>query len=465
MQVSTLDNKPKMPVYIAAALLLTVFFYLTFPKAGIKVHGIPVTVHDVLFLFLLLFCLTRIAYWRMTFNQNKTVILLMIISAVYISLKLGYSFWHSGLLNVGVMVPLLIYPAIFLLLLLFDQLYEMPWDTILFIPIAAFLIISVYALMQFFLGVENVMVPGLTYNWTDAQDLRVLFTKNNFYGPYTKIFSTYQNGNIFGVNLLMIFPLVFEILYDRRKSLGYLAMTIFIIVALLTASRAVWAGVLCYVLIRFFLFKQGWKKISVILPLFFISSLLLLIEPLRYRVNMFLGKNTIPKVIEIPGMDNLVERAGGADRTWVRLNANKPPQIENLSGREDQLYQLWNATFGTLNWKAIFFGAYGILPKKSYGITGEMVYAAIFGYLGLIGLILWSLPILYSLYNFFRLRDDLIIRGVLLGLVCYFIVAIAEGAYWLSPTVFNLWLIIGIGWIRVNYLNNNCGFNQFDLVR
>ena len=453
MQVSTLDNKSKMPLYIAAILYFIIFFYLTFPKAGIKIEGIPIALHDILFLFLILFSLTRMADWSATFLQNKRVIILMMIFAIYASLKLGYSFWHAGLLDVGIIIPLLVYPVIFLLLLLFDQVYEMPWDTLLLIPIAAFFILCVYALMQFFMGIENVMVPGLTYNWTDAQDPNILSTKHNIYGPYTKIFSTYQNGNIFGVNLLLIFPLVFELLYERRKSLGYLAMVVFITVAFLTASRAVWAGVFLYVLIRFFLFKQGWKRVLVILPLLFMSSLLLFIEPLRYRANMFLGKDTIPKIIEVPGMDSISEQAGGTDQTWARLHTDEPPQIENLSGRLDNLYRLWDATFGTLNWGAIFFGAYGILPKRSYGIPFEIIYAAIFGYFGLIGLVLWSLPILFSLYNFFKLRDDLVIRGVLLGLICYFIAAMAEGAYWLTPTVFNLWLIIGIGWLRFNYLN------------
>ncbi|HNX28811.1 MAG TPA: hypothetical protein PKN87_05295 [Syntrophomonadaceae bacterium] len=445
MQVPALGQKPKMPLLIAITLYFMLFFCFTFPKAGIKIADIPVTVSDILFLLLILFSLTRITCWRETFFHNKTVIILMMIFACYATLKLGYSYWHYDLLNIGVIVPLLVYPVIFLILLLFDRLYSIPWEKMLLIPVIAFIILSVYALLQYFLGIETVMIPGLTYNWTDAQNPLILVEKKNYYGPYTKIFSTYQNGNIFGVNLLLLFPLVFELLYDRRKSLGYIALGFFITVAFHTASRAVWAAVLCYVLIRFLLFKQGLKKLTVIFPLSFITALLLFVEQLRSRVSNLLGKDSIPRIIKVSYTENFAKHAPVPDTIdwWV-----DQPQIKNLSGREEGIFKLWEATFGTLNWGAIFLGPYGILPRSSYSIVGEMLYAAVFAYLGLIGLILWSLPVLFSLYNFYKLRGDYIVRGILLGLVGYFIAAVMEGAYWVSPTAFNLWLIIGIGWIR-----------------
>lgn len=450
-------KKPKLPAFVAVILYLTVFFYLTFPKAGIKIEGIPVTVSDLLFMLLMLFCLTKITYWRETFNQFKVVIALLISSLFYILLKLGYSYWHYDLLRVGTIVPLLIYPAILLILLLFYCHYDIQWKKLLLLPVAAFVILSFYALLQYFLGVENVMVPGLTYNWTDAQNPQILMTKKNFYGYYTKIFSTYQNGNIFGVNLLLIFPLVFELLYRRRKILGYIALAFFITVAFLSASRAVWAGVIFYVFIRFFLLKRGWGKLLVVFPLSLISALLLFFESLRFRANLFLGKDVIPELIKLPALDKTVKLAGGGGETWAKTNIVTEPQITDLAGREGGLYKLWDATFGALNWEAIFIGPYGLLPRGSYGISGEMVYMTLFAYLGLIGLILWSLPILFTLYNFFKLRNDFILQGILLGLVSYFIVASIEGAYWLSPTAFNLWFIIGIGWIRWHYLKATNG--------
>lgn len=447
-------TKPVLPVPIAVVLYLTVFFYLTFPKAGIKIEGIPLSIGDLLFSLLILFCLTRVRYWMKTFYKFKTIIILLMISSSYILLKLGYVYWNSGLYKVDVIVPLLIYPIIFLVLLLLNDIYEFPWKRLLFIPVIAFILLSFYALMQVCFGVETVMVPGLTYNWTDAHTPHILTTKNNYYGTYTKIFSTYQNGNLFGVNLLLIFPLVFELVYRKSRATSYLTLTLFIIVALLTASRAVWAGVVVYVLVRFFLLNRSWGRLSIMFPLSLISLSMLFIEPLRFRANMFLGKDRIPQLIHLQKVETTVRRAGGGGKKWARETADMPPQIEDLSGREGRVLKLWNATFGSLNWEAILLGPYGILPRGSFGITGEMVYAAIFTYFGLIGLILWLLPFLFSITSFFYQRNDYIIRGIVLGLITYFVVATVEGAFWLCPTAFNLWLILGIGWLKWHHLQN-----------
>lgn len=443
-------SRPKMPVYIAVILFTTLFFYLAFPKAGLKIHEIPVGLHDVFYLFLLLFSLTRIKYWGRVFKGNKTMSILMLVFAFYALLKFGYVYMHRGFLDIDAIVPLLVYPLILWILLLLDEIYELPWKVLLFIPLAAFTVVAVYAVLQFFLGIENIMIPGLTYNWTEAQDPRSFLIKNNYYGQYTKIFSTYQNGNVFGVNLVLFFPLVFELLYDRSKPKGYLAMAVFITIALLTASRAVWVGVVFYIFLRFIIFKIGWKKVTAVFPLTYAASLLLIVDSLRYRANMFLGRGTIPRIINIPGGERVYRRAGG-DREWSAQEWQLEPQIENLSNRKESLLKLWEGTFGSLNWEAILFGAYGLISRRRFAIPGEMLYPAIFAFLGLIGLILWFLPILFSLYNFIQRRGDKVIRGVLLGLMTYLLVAAAEGAYWLPPTAFNLWVIIGIGWLRLNH--------------
>ncbi len=443
-------SRPKMPVYIAVILFTTLFFYLAFPKAGLKIHEIPVGLHDVFYLFLLLFSLTRIKYWGRVFKGNKTMSILMLVFAFYALLKFGYVYMHRGFLDIDAIVPLLVYPLILWILLLLDEIYELPWKVLLFIPLAAFTVVAVYAVLQFFLGIENIMIPGLTYNWTEAQDPRSFLIKNNYYGQYTKIFSTYQNGNVFGVNLVLFFPLVFELLYDRSKPKGYLAMAVFITIALLTASRAVWVGVVFYIFLRFIIFKIGWKKVTAVFPLTYAASLLLIVDSLRYRANMFLGRGTIPRIINIPGGERVYRRAGG-DREWSAQEWQLEPQIENLSNRKESLLKLWEGTFGSLNWEAILFGAYGLISRRRFAIPGEMLYPAIFAFLGLIGLILWFLPILFSLYNFIQRRSDKVIRGVLLGLMTYLLVAAAEGAYWLPPTAFNLWVIIGIGWLRLNH--------------
>ena len=186
-------------------------------------------------------------------------------------------------------------------------------------------------------------------------------------------------------------------------------------------------------------------------PVSLISALLLFIEPLRFRANMFLGKSKIPQLIDLPKIREIFIRAGEG--------TNLPPdthyaehQAENLSGRKGGLISLWENTIGSLNWQTTFFGPYGVIPRESYETAGEILYVFIFTHFGLIGLVLWSLPFLLSLHIFFYKRHDYIMRGVLLGLAAYFLTAVFEGAYWLPPTAFNLWFIVAVGWVRTTHL-------------
>jgi hypothetical protein len=48
-----------------------------------------------------------------------------------------------------------------------------------------------------------------------------------------------------------------------------------------------------------------------------------------------------------------------------------------------------------------------------------------------------------------KARSDPLVKAVLISLICYLVAALAEGAFWYPPTAFNLWMLIGIGWLRM----------------
>ena len=61
-----------------------------------------------------------------------------------------------------------------------------------------FFFISIYALLQYILGIEKVCIPGITVNLSDYIKYGskwYLQKNNNNAGVGTKIISTFQNGN------------------------------------------------------------------------------------------------------------------------------------------------------------------------------------------------------------------------------------------------------------------------------
>jgi len=78
-----------------------------------------------------------------------------------------------------------------------------------------------------------------------------------------------------------------------------------------------------------------------------------------------------------------------------------------------------------------------------------MLYLALFQISGVLGALIWFAPIGLSIRCIFKSRSDPLLKAVLIGLISYLVAAIAEGAFWLPPTAFNLWMLLGIGWLRM----------------
>ena len=69
---------------------------------------------------------------------------------------------------------------------------------------------------------------------------------------------------MFGVNLILFFPIIFEdLLKNKQKNKAVIALVLFIITELLTLSRTCWVGVVIFVIFRF-IFKEN-KNIKAIL--------------------------------------------------------------------------------------------------------------------------------------------------------------------------------------------------------
>lgn len=222
-----------------------------------------------------------------------------------------------------------------------------------------------------FLGVPFVTITG-------ANPASVALKNINRGGVY-KLVSTYNNGNIFGVNLLMWFPLVAFLGRSRWSSWLVRAALA------LTISRTVWIGWLAAEVGGRLLGSRRRREI-IVLPL------------------VLLG---VPLAI------------GVASWLWFRHPLNFLFDA-SLGGRLTQ-----------------FSGPISIFGASFDGVR-EVVYMSILHDFGIVGLVVffgaWSYPVLLS----WRTRH-MRVAGV--GLLVYLLVMASDGAFILIPTQWAYWTI------------------------
>lgn len=417
MQIKT-NNKN----FMFMILMATIFFNWTFPKAGIKISGFPLTVGILLFLFLSVCWIIKKIKGKIFFPNAAWWIFL---SEFYYIIRMIIAYWSGVELSeiVTYAIPLIVFPFIFFIVIN-EVNTEEKYRCIMKVIIYGFFILCVYSIIQSVFGIANTDIPGLTVNLTDYQTLgeNWFLEKNNGISEQNaKIVATYQNGNIFGVNLLMFFPIIYEYLInENRKKTATLALALFIIVELLTLSRSCWIGVVIFILIRIIL-KDN-KKIKDLLYKFFI---------LIAGIIMFLF------ILEkFPSITN-------------RLLNMDLETLLSASGRTEGAIEFLNSTFSDGNFFLnVLIGPFGLIEDK--GLAYEMTQLAIYKVSGIIGLALWCIPILI-IFKTLKSNEN-IQYSYKIAILVWFLVAMIEGAYWLPPTAINLFIMLGLGTAYKKYV-------------
>lgn len=415
-----------MKKFLFNILCITIFLNIWVPKGGIKIQDIPVTFGNVLYFVLLILFFIYLLFRQKIYKDKMQ--LLIFISIVFFAFRIIFAFLNDNMKFSDIiqyLIPLSIYP--FGYIITYNCIRDKKQlGKVLKIVSIDFLVICLYGLIQNIFGIDKTTIPGITVNYSDYKESPLWYLqKDNGQGDASKMISTYQNGNIFGVNLLLIFPLVFETSKKDRTKFIYIAL--FLIVGMLTLSRSVWLGIGIYLLFRFIL-NSDLKLKAIFIRILLVISLIIAV-PYAF--------NNVPQL-------------------QARLMQTTSDNISSMSGRLPNTLNLLHSSSNSI--VSVFFGPYGIMQYD--GNAYEMTYFAIYMLSGLIGLLVFLTPIILLLYKLKKHKKiNAVAKGCYYGILVYAITAFIEGAFWLPPTALNLWIIAGIGMVGLR-LEKHEGFNE-----
>lgn len=431
-----MNQKGLYQTIFSKLFFIMIFVNIVFPKAGFKLSGIPITIGMLLFFavfFMSLFIKNSTRYSKYNGYYKYVLMGLFILAIRFFIMVISYLISKvNSNFSSGFFQSFLAGGAYFTFSL--GDFFSY-FSTLCFFPVVLFFlpkaitsekelkklkkiivfgtyIIIIYGILQIFFGIENIAIPGLTVNLSDFLEYGSnWFTfKHNTYDSGTKIVSTYQNGNLFGVNLVILFPIAFYFYNPRHSLYKIIFLALFLVAVVMTLSRSVWFGAMIYVVYLFITFKPKKRTASVlkiILPVFVGIVLLIMIFKIDFLRSRILSLFSFSSLLELGGRTKILQDFFGS------VINNPLSAIGMLIGFES------------------------IIDYSSF-FTYEMLQMGIIILTGLLGLSIWTCILFFPYF----ITKNKVVPYV--SVFVYYVMALIEGAYWLLPTAINLFLVVGI---------------------
>ena len=381
-----------IPVRTATAFLL-VLFLVAFPKGGVKLAGVPIT-----WGYLMLGIPAAALAWHLASGAGLRLPrrrLLALGALIPFQLLIWGTLLVHGFEHPGFMVSLLVtfffIPPV-MLLGVGVHLDEMDLRPLFRWIRNAVLFVAVYGIVLFFYTLatgEFIEVPYLTMN---AGDVGELGEKFNDRGGIWKLISTYNNGNLYGVSMLLLLPLYMQL--ER----GPVKRSVVKMSLLLSLSRTVWVGLLLW---EFFdrIYVRGLS------------------------------------VRRLVGMVIALAAAAGAILFALVVLLKQPLGFlvsRDLGGRKG-LELLPDAS---------------VLPDGPYTIIPEIVYAGVVNDFGMLGLVLYVLamlsPLLLAAVGAVPFAAGTWKRALMVSLVIYTLIAAIDGGLLFIPVAAFYWFVASL---------------------
>jgi hypothetical protein len=372
-KISLLSDKIREYLFLIATVLIIII-----PKGGFKLAGVPITWGYLYLGFLFVLSVIILFDKRKFLVSSKQFIcyLATIPFVLYFSINLFFRGYDGSFGNlIAFYVSFVFLPFAFLLFSPF--LKKINTDFLDNLISKAVFWVSLYGVLLFIFKQVTGNYIEIPYITVNSGDLGTLDGKYNMRGSLSKLISTYNNGNIFGVCMLLLFPIF------HKQNHSELKLAVVILALLLTLSRTVWLGLLFYFVLiyRDKIFKL--IKIYAFLGfVFFLFASLLMNRYFQY--GSFLG---------------------------FILDSN-------LGGRISQIRQLSGFSF---------FG------NQIFNYIEEIVYLSIFKQLGFIGLVLFCFSFFYPIYMALKTTNNN--YYYLFGSITYLFVCLSDGCMLYIPTL------------------------------
>jgi hypothetical protein len=366
--------------------IILVLFLLVFPKGGFKIEEIPITWGYVfLGITSLLFFLK--AYLKLVPAHFSVILSLLPFQLYCLSM-----FMANGTANLGFTISFIIHFVLFpfLFFIQFSKfIVDLDVDYFLSILKKSIFFISIFGILLFIIRIFTgnfLLIPFLTSNLHDTSTFEL--TKNIARGNLFKLFSTYNNGNLLGICLLMLLPL-YQLAEKRTFMRSIVKLSL-----VLTLSRTVWIGLLLAEILRY-LYVQKLTTFSVLKLTFRLS----IIGSILAVVLHYLGRDI-----------------------FFILDPT-------LGGRFELFDILSNSTW------------IGNLPFEGFC---EIVYLGVLKNFGILGLITFIIAITSPLWIYVfavRTQTTSFQRSLLSGLFIYLTISCSDGAMLFIPVMVFYWFL------------------------
>ncbi len=396
------------PLAQSAALWLVVLLIL-FPKGGARLAGVPLTWGYMLLGALAVPALAvRLLVLPLRFPRRVLFVISLLLPMQYLFFYAGR---YYGIANppftVSTFTGLFILPWIFLLI--YGPFFRrLDGDQIARWFCGCVFLAAAWGIFLFFLHPLTghfIEIPYLTVNASDYGELEN--TKNILRGRFFKLISTYNNGNLYGVSTLLLFPLYLQLETSRfRRNTVRTAL-------FLTLSRTVWAGLILNEVLSLVLTLS---RQVVTFPVLYLGAARRRFIAVMAAVGFAVGSALFTNV------------QGGLQRFLLDATGGE---------RIDQVYAAQGTSF---------------LPEHAlYGFQ-EVLYASAAQYWGITGLIAFTLIMFSPLLVLIgrpQLVNSPLQRAALKGLVIYIVMAAVDGALDFIPVMAFYWFVYAVylyGW-------------------
>ncbi|NGX56476.1 MAG: hypothetical protein K1060chlam5_00719 [Candidatus Anoxychlamydiales bacterium] len=236
-------------------IFLLTFFLIAFPKGGFKVSSIPFTWGYLLLAFFSLIFLIKKKYGIL---REHILVLISFLPFQLISLlTLLFNGFEKNSFSFGFLIAFIVsfYCLPFCFFFIFSKNIvnlDLKYFFTLFKRFIFF--ISCYGVFLFFYKILTGKFLELIFFTINAQDKGFIDIKHINRGAIFKLISTYNNGNLYGICLIMMLPLYNLIEKKTYKKFIVKSSLIF------TLSRTVWIGLIISEFFFDFFIKKNKKK-------------------------------------------------------------------------------------------------------------------------------------------------------------------------------------------------------------